>query len=171
MRTGCHAVFTFLSKTVRMRRSILPVAIVLVFLPPACRVAPPPDAGARIAADSAVVVVTGPTFVGFFPPVTEAQTAADESLNSTLDDFGWHLSAATTALRARGYAVEARFADTLHFRSGARRWRFVPPDSARIGYYLVAPGRAPLVVPHVHTDDELVELGTAYLRGPAERSR
>jgi len=115
--------------------------------------------------DSAWVAVTGPTLVGFFPPVTEAQTAADEELATTLDDFGWHLAEATASLRAQGFAVEARFTDTLWLRAGAERWKFVPPDSARIGYYLVAPGRAPNVRYHVHADAELIELGAAYVRG------
>jgi len=147
------------------------VASALALLPLACRGAPAPAPAGPSPADSAAVVVAGPTVVGFFPPVTEAQTAADEELNALLDDFGWHLSAATVSLRARGYQVEVRFTDTLYFREGTRRWRFVPPDTARIGYYLVAPGRAPDVLYQIHTDEELVERGTAYLRGPLDRGR
>ena len=147
------------------------MASALALLPLACRGAPAPAPAGPSPADSAAVwaSVTGgkkPTTVG---PATT--TAADEELNALLDDFGWHLSAATVSLRARGYQVEVRFTDTLYFREGTRRWRFVPPDTARIGYYLVAPGRAPDVLDQIHTDAELVERGTAYLRGPLDRGR
>ncbi|HEU4629750.1 MAG TPA: hypothetical protein VFS08_08380 [Gemmatimonadaceae bacterium] len=153
------------------RRTITPVAITLALLLAGCGVTPAPDSGGPVAPDSTVVVVTGPTFVGYFPPVSEAALETDVDLNTVLDDFGWHLSTATDSLQAQGYTVEVRFADTLYFRSEARRWHFIPPDSARVGYYLVAPGRAPYVVPGVQTDDELVELGAAYLRGAPERDR
>jgi len=67
--------------------------------------------------------------------------------------------------------VEVRFGDTLFLRDGARRWSFVPPDTARVGYYLAAPGRAPHVLYRVHTSDELVELAAAYLAGTPDRGR
>lgn len=149
------------------------MASALALLALACRGAPTPAPAPTgpTPADSAAVVVAGPTLVGFFPPVGEARTAADEDLDTVLDDFGWHLGAATNSLRARGYQVEVRFTDTLHFRDGTRRWSFVPPDTGRIGYYLVAPGRAPHVLYQIHTDEELVELGAAYLRGTLDRGR
>jgi len=83
------------------RRCTIAATTVASLLALACREAPPP-ARAEPSADSATVVVAGPTFVGFFPPVTDAEVAADDDLNTVLDDFGWHVSEATDSLRRSG---------------------------------------------------------------------
>ena len=120
---------------------------------------------AAMVPDSVWILVNQPVFVAFFPPVTEAQTDSDSDLNTVLDDFGWHISHATDSLKAEGFRVEIRFADTLWLREGRRKWRFVPRPDSTPGYYLTAPRRAPVILYGVRTDDDLVEAAIRFRKG------
>ena len=91
-------------------------------------------------ADSVSITVTGVTIVGFYPIRSNDELEADENLATVLDDFSYHLGAASDSLHAAGVTIHLQGGDTVWLRSGARRWRFTrPPDSADVGYLLVDP--------------------------------
>ena len=115
--------------------------------------------------DSVWVELTGPALVGFFPPLTQQQVESDGELDTVLDDFDFHLAAATDSLVAQGYTVTARFADTLWIRAADRAAPFVP-DSSGVGYYFARPGCTPFIRYRVTTYIELIELGREYLGAP-----
>jgi hypothetical protein len=112
------------------------------------------------------VDVTGPTLIAFYPPSASALIDAGDDQATALDDFGYHLASATDSLRALGVRVVSVGSRVLHVVDGARTTVFaVPRDSADLGYYLVAPGRAPVVYHGVRADVELLDAAHEYLRG------
>src|SRR5688500_5056632 len=95
------------------------------------------DSGFASVADSASVVVTGPTLVGFFPIRTNEQLERDSGLATALDDFAYHIGTAMDSLYAAGFTVHYRGGDTLWLRTTTDRWRFVrPTDSSDVGYVM-----------------------------------
>ena len=128
--------------------------------------APVPAAAAPARRDSTWVEITGPTLIAFFPPDVSAQIDAGGDEATALDDFGHHLASATDSLRALGVRVVGVGTRTLHVVQDGRTNVFaVPRDSADLGYYLVAPGRPPLVQYGVLSDTDLVDVAQEYLRG------
>jgi len=111
-------------------------------VPEAATAEPPPtaaavDSGFAVAPESAWVVVTGPTLIGFYPLVSNEQIEADEGLAAALDDFSYHIGTAMDSLMAAGYTVQYRGGDTLWMRAGSVRSRFVRAiDSAAVGYVM-----------------------------------
>jgi hypothetical protein len=117
-------------------------------------------------ADTMTVLVDGPTLVAFVPAGLQARMDADTTgeVVTVTDDFFHYLSEASDQLAGMQVALRVREADTLAFRSGARRWTWAPAaDSSYVGYYLASPSRPPLVLYGVHVDDELVELVAGHL--------
>lgn len=134
--------------------------------PPAA-VAPPESASARastpVVRDSTWVVVDGPTLVAFYVLPTHADSAGE--VDAALDDYGYYLAEADSSLRVLGFRVQVVPSRTIHLVAGRDTAVFtVPPDSADIGYYFVAPGRAPAVFYGVQVGDQLVAEARAYLR-------
>jgi len=121
-----------------------------------------PSAPVDSTRDTATVVVTGPTLVAFFPSNTQARVDADSGDFATAtDDFMYYLGNAQDSLAARGVKVEVRIADTLTLETpgaNGRRWQWVPQkDSSEVGYYLVTPGKAPLILYGVQVTEDLLE--------------
>ncbi len=155
----------------------------------ACADAPPPPARAeparaeparaepaRAAASPAVprdstwVEVTGPTLIAFYPPSAATVIDAGDDAATALDDFGYHLASAIDSLRALGVRVESVGSRVLHVVQGGRTTVFtVPRDSADIGYYLVAPGQAPVVYHGVLADADLIDAAQRYLHAARPR--
>lgn len=112
--------------------------------------------------DSTWVAVAGPTLVAFYVVPTHADSAGE--VDAALDDYGYYLAEADSALRALGFRVQVVPSRTVHLVSGRETTVFtVPPDSADLGYYFVAPGRAPAVFYGVQVSDELIAEARAYL--------
>jgi hypothetical protein len=122
-------------------------------------------AAASPARDSMWVTVRGPTLVAFWPANAVAALDSGGASASALDDFGYYLSAADSGLRSLGVRVVNVGGRTFHVVAGAATTSFsVPPDSSDIGYYLVAPGRAPEVYYGVQTDTDLLDAARQYIR-------
>jgi hypothetical protein len=131
---------------------------------PAARPSAPSSAATR---DSTWVEVRGPTLVAFWPVNAAAVLDSGGADVSALDDFGHYLSAADSGLRSLGVRVVNVGGRTLHLVSADGVTEFtVPPDSSDIGYYLVAPGRSPVVYYGVQMDDELLAAAREYTHGP-----
>ena len=125
---------------------------------------------ASAARDSTWIDVRGPTMVVFWP--AQAQAAIDSGGDdaTALDDFGFYRASADSALRALGVHMVNIEGSRFHLVSGDRTIEFgVPRDSAPLGYYLIAPGRAPTVLYGVQTDVDLVDAARQYLAGSASR--
>lgn len=147
----------------------------------ACADGPPPAVraeSARAAAPPAVAVprdstwieVTGPTLIAFYPPSAAAVIDAGDDAATALDDFGYHLASAIDSLRVLGVRVESVGSRVLHVVQGGRTTVFtVPRDSADIGYYLVAPGQAPVVYHGVLADADLIDAAQRYLHAARPR--
>ncbi|MDQ3673753.1 MAG: hypothetical protein M3365_05200 [Gemmatimonadota bacterium] len=113
--------------------------------------------------DSTRVVLTGPTLIAFYPAALPVADTSEET-STVMDDFSHHLSTARDSLRAIGFRIEMRPVDSVLVRQDGRVIAFTPPkDSADIGYYFAAPGRAPVIVYGVRTNLELVQRGRAFL--------
>lgn len=98
------------------------------------------DTALDAVADSVLINVSGVTIVGFYPIRSNDELEDDEDLATVLDDFSYHLGAASDSLHAAGVTVHFQGGDTIWLRSGERRWRFTrSPDSADVGYLLVDP--------------------------------
>jgi hypothetical protein len=136
--------------------------------------APPPartDAAALPAAtpvrDSTWVDVTGPTLIAFLPPNAGALLDSAGDAATALDDFGYYLASASDSLRALGVRVVSVESRTLHVVVDGRTTVFrVARDSADLGYYLVAPGRAAVVRYGAQTDADLIDAVREHLLQP-----
>ncbi|WKW12831.1 hypothetical protein Strain138_002141 [Pseudogemmatithrix spongiicola] len=116
--------------------------------------------------DSLQIDVAQLTLIGFHPFATDSMLERDEALATILDDFGYHLSGAMTALRDSGWVVDTRIADTLHFRSSGRTWTWIrPADSVNVGYILTdSTGRIRTLF-GVRTNIDLVIVADSFARG------
>lgn len=155
---------------------------ILVWLAPSALLAcsrpasPPAERAAGEAApaatprDSTWVEVRGPTLVAFWPARAQAALDSGGDDATALDDFGYHLASADSALRALGFRIVGVEGRRFHLVSGGWAAAFaVPADSADVGYYMIAPGRAPAVSYGVRTDDDLVATARQYLAAGAGR--
>ena len=116
--------------------------------------------------DSTAVHVHGPTLISFYPTVTQAQIDSSEELATVLDDFSYHRSTAQDSLRAMGFTIVDRPPGTVRIdgASGSRDIALAP-DSADVGFVLVAPDRRDRVMYGVMTGSELIDAGHKFLAG------
>jgi hypothetical protein len=125
----------------------------------------PPPASASATRDSTWVEISGPTLIAFSPPSTSAAADSSHDVETAMDDFGYYLTSALDSLRAAGVRVVSVESRTLHVIDAGRATAFrVPSDSAELGYYLVAPGRAAEVQYGAQSDIDLIEWTRRYLR-------
>ena len=120
--------------------------------------------------DSTWVEVGGPTLIAFVGPASTADSG-NPDLAEALGDFSYHLGTASSNLRDLGFRVMVVESSRFFVVRGARVDTFtVPKDGADIGYYLVAPGRTPVVSYGVQTNGDLIDAARQYLqvkaRGP-----
>jgi hypothetical protein len=108
-----------------------------------------------------VVVVRGPTILAFFEPVTQAELEKYPDINETLADFQFYATSVRAPLRKAGIKFHELYAHSFRLRVGNRLTTF-RPIKAGVGYYLIAPGRKPLVEYGVITDSDLVQIANAY---------
>lgn len=115
--------------------------------------------------DSAWIDVNGPTLVGFYPIVSNAELDADDDLATVLDDFAYHFGTASDSLQAQGYAMSMRGGDTIWLRTAARRWSVVrAADSAAVGYLFADAQARHVTIYGVRTYVDLIEYGHAFRR-------
>lgn len=107
------------------------------------------------------VVVTRPTVIAFFPPVTDSELEKDPDTNEVLSDFQFYAAKARKQLRVRGIDFEEIYAASIRIKDGAKVVVF-RPKNITVGYYFVAPGRAPRVQYGVMTDDGILSIASSY---------
>jgi hypothetical protein len=117
-----------------------------------------------VSTDSSRIVLAGPTLIAFYPAATAAGPDTSEEMSTVMDDFSHHLSTASDSLRAIGFRVEMRPVDSIFVSDAGRDIAFTPPkDSADVGYYFAAPGRAPVIMYGVRTNVDIVQRARAFL--------
>ncbi|HUF26583.1 MAG TPA: alpha/beta family hydrolase [Gemmatimonadaceae bacterium] len=120
--------------------------------------------------DSVLITVAGVTLVGFYPIRSNDELEDDEDLATVLDDFSYHLGAASDSLHTAGVTVHVQGGDTVWLRSRERRWRFTrSPDSANVGYLLVDPDGRQAEIYGVRTYLDLFEAAEEFRRTGAVR--
>ncbi len=121
------------------------------------------SSASRESADKQVVLITGPTLIGFFPKVSQGDVDADQDLAEVLSDFQYHLGGAREHLQKKGVSVYELYTSEIRIQEVGAVRTFVP-DHGRVdlGFYLVSPGREPLVMYGVMTDVDLLIAAHQY---------
>jgi predicted RNA binding protein YcfA (HicA-like mRNA interferase family) len=108
-----------------------------------------------------VFVIHGPTIVAFFAPVTGQELKNESDLNEVLSDFQLYYGQASEPLRRAG--IDFPDANTLSFRirigKKVRRYRM---NETGVGYFFIAPGKAPHIEYGVMTDAGLLDAARKY---------
>jgi hypothetical protein len=138
--------------------------------PPKRSEAPPRESSTRSEpVIAAVVVIKGPTIIGFFPPVTDLELDNDPALSTALDRFTVALEDANGCFAPRGVAVRAAFAEALAIEhNGVQRPLPLGEDSRHIGFYLVTPEGEPRRIDTTARDtaSPLPEAASEYFNVP-----
>jgi hypothetical protein len=109
-------------------------------------------------------VLTGPTLIAFYPATPAAGPDTSEEMSTVMDDFSHHLSTATDSIRAIGFRIEMRPANSIAIsHAGRENVVNLPKDSADVGYYFAAPGKAPVILYGVRTNMDLIQSARAFL--------
>ena len=129
------------SRTVMIKAMLLAMALVF--------------AGASsLVAEEPLLVVTRPTVIAFFPPVTEKMLAEDPDTNEALADFQVYAERVREPLLKAGVEFQEVYARAFRIRIG-NRVRVFRPGKVEIGYYFVSPTKKAAVEYGVETDFDL----------------
>ncbi len=114
-----------------------------------------------------VVVVRGPTVVAFYDPADPAARAADDGSNEALADFQFYAGSVREPFSKRGVEFHELYAHSIRFRIGGKDVIFRTGKTG-VGYYLIAPGRKPLIEHGVMTDADLLQAASQYFAPPGK---
>jgi hypothetical protein len=106
------------------------------------------------------IVVTKPTVIAFFPPMTQAEADSGEGDAEALSDFNYYAYKVEPRLKKAGIRLELIDGRSFQVRVGGRVATFRIGNDA--GYYFIAPGKKPHVEHNVMTDEDLVEVARKY---------
>ncbi len=102
-----------------------------------------------------LIVVSRPTVVAFFPPVSEEELAKHPDTNEALADFQVYAERVRGPLTAAGVDFQVVFAHSFRIQTGKRVTVF-KPGPIEIGYYFVAPTKKAITDYGVMTDVDLL---------------
>jgi hypothetical protein len=71
-----------------------------------------------------VVIVSGPTVIAFFPPVTQAELSDEPDTNEALADFRYYIARVREWAGEVGMDFEEIHASSFSVKYGAKRWCF-----------------------------------------------
>ncbi len=146
------------------QRKRLPILIMVVLI---LGVPPCASPTAKNTPDNAVVVVSGPTLIGFFPKVNQREVDEDQDLAEILSDFQYHLGRAREHLERRGVSVYELYTAEIRIHEAGAVRTFVPDsDRVNLGVYLVSPGQEPQILYGVMTDVDLLMAAHLYFGLP-----
>jgi hypothetical protein len=106
---------------------------------------------------SQVFEISQPTIIAFYPPIHQAEANDDE----VLADFQFYASRALAPLKKAGIQFHEVYAISFQVRERGKTRSFTA-GKAGVGYYMIAPGRAPHVEPGVMTDEDLYVVARKY---------
>ncbi len=110
---------------------------------------------------NAVVVISRPTVVAFFPPMTTTELKADSDTKEALADFQLYATRVRKPLHDAGIDFREIHAKSFKIQRGTRITTF-RPGKVDVGYYLVAPGKEPRIEYGVLTDADLLQIAKEY---------
>lgn len=113
------------------------------------------DCETHVEAASPRIAVRKPAIIAFFPPVTE-QT------NDALDDFQWYAAHARRPLRDAGIDFHVVYATSFTIEVHEKPPAVFRPGPIGVGYYFVAPGKAPRIEYGVDTDEGIFHVAREY---------
>ncbi len=102
-----------------------------------------------------------PTAVAFFCPATHSEPLRDADTNEALADFQLYAAQVREPLERRGIDFKVAYTHSFRIRIGNAVTTF-RPDKVGIGYYLVAPGKKPLIAYGVMTGGDLLQVADEY---------
>ncbi len=125
------------------------------------------SSASRESTDKPVVLITGPTLIGFFPMVDQVGVDADQDLAEVLSDFQYHLGGAREHLQKKGVSVYEIYTSEIRIQEAGAVRTFVPANGrGDLGFYLVSPGREPQIMHGVMTDVDLLIAAHRYFEFP-----
>jgi hypothetical protein len=110
-----------------------------------------------------VIVVSGPTVIAFFPPVTEKDLSHDPDTNESLSDFQLYAQRVRGKLHDAGIDFQEIYASSFGVKCGGKTNTF-HPQKMQVGYYFVAPGKSPHAEYGVMTDADILRVAKEYFR-------
>jgi hypothetical protein len=110
-----------------------------------------------------LIVVSGPTVIAFFPPVTEKDLSEDPDTNESLSDFQLYAQRVRGKLHDAGIDFQEMYASSFGVKCGGKTKTF-HPQKIQVGYYFVAPGKSPHVEYGVMTDADILHVAKKYFR-------
>lgn len=115
-------------------------------------------------------VVSRPTIIAFYRPMTDAQAGSGSGDAEALNDFGFYADEVGPRLESAG--IDFEVIDSIRFRvqigKHVETFRSGPIE---IGYYLTSPGKPPQVKYGVMTDEDLAEAASRYFGVTIPRSK
>jgi hypothetical protein len=114
-----------------------------------------------------VIVVSGPTVIAFFPPVTEKDLLDDPDTNEALSDFQFYAQMVRGELHDAGIDFQEIYASSFGVKCKGKIKTF-HPQKEQIGYYFVMPGKSPHVEYGVMTDADISLIAKKYFRPAAK---
>ena len=124
--------------------------------------------GLRVVAatKSPLIVVTGRTVIAFCPPATKTQLQKDADTSEALADFQLYSSQVREPLRKADIGFYELHTASFRVRVGKEVSTF-RASNVDVGYYLIAPGKAPRVEYGVMTAADLLQVADEYFKGRA----
>lgn len=116
----------------------------------------------QAATEQPTFVVRGPTILAFFSHVDQKQLDRDFDLATILDDFRFYAGKVRPELSKRGIELKEVYAPSFRVVTAGKTATFRPSRTKNIGYYFIAPGKAPLIKYGVSTDADLLHFATEY---------
>jgi hypothetical protein len=106
------------------------------------------------------IVVTKPTVIAFFAPMTQAEANSGEDDAEALSDFNFYAYQVEARLKQAGIRLEVINGRWFRVRVGGKVATVRIGNDA--GYYFIAPGKKPHVEHGVMTDEDLVDVARKY---------
>jgi hypothetical protein len=110
-----------------------------------------------------VILVSGPTVIAFFPPVTEKDLSQEPDTNESLSDFQFYGQRVRAKLHDAGFDFREIYATSFSVKCGAKTENF-HTQKTKVGYYFIAPGKPPQVECGVMTDTNILQVAKRYFR-------
>ena len=110
----------------------------------------------------AAIEIQRATIIAFCPPTTKAGVT-DADASEALSDFQFYAERIKQPLNKAGIGFQILYARSFRIRLGSETIVFRPKTD--IGYYLIAPGKKPLIEYGVMTDSDLLLVAKRYF-GP-----
>lgn len=109
-----------------------------------------------------LIVISRPTVLAFFTPVSDAELKKDPDTNEALADFQVYAARAKGRLHDAGVDFQVIYASSFAVKAGAKTKTFRAKTG--VGYYFVEPGERARVEYGVMTDIDIMQIAGEYFQ-------